>query len=125
MHILIYMDSIDFRKGIDGFAAICYKQLGQNPYGGTLFLFKSRSETSIRILVYDGQGFWLSTKRLSAGKFHWWPSEKSEEKSITINSRDLQTLLRNGNPPQALAESIEHGKKEFVLTKYRLKTLFL
>lgn len=101
MRILICMDPVDFRKGIDGFVGICRNQLEQDPYGGTLFLFKSRAGTSIRILVYDGQGFWLCTKRLSVGKFRWWPSDKSTEKSVTINSWDLQTLLGNGNPSQA------------------------
>ena len=101
MKILICLDPIDFRKGIDGFAAVCRNELDQNPYEGTLFLFRSRSKSSIRVLVYDGQGFWLCTKRLSTGKFHWWPSQDSFAKSVVINSWDLQTLLGNGNPSLA------------------------
>ena len=101
MRVLICLDSVDFRKGIDGFAAVCRNQLEQDPYEGTLFLFRSRSRSSIRVLVYDGQGFWLCTKRLSMGKFQWWPSQDSPLKSVTINSWDLQTFLGNGNPSQA------------------------
>ena len=101
MKILICVDPIDFRNGIDGFAAVCRNQLGQDPYQGTLFLFRSRSRSTIKILVYDGQGFWLCTKRLSTGKFQWWPSQETKEKSVTINSWDLQTLLGNGNPSLA------------------------
>jgi transposase len=87
------MQSIDFRKGIDGIAAVCRNQLQEDPHTGTLFLFRNRSKCSIRILVYDGQGFWLCTKRLSHGKFKWWPQSPSE--SISIQSWDLQTLLGN------------------------------
>ncbi len=101
MKILICVDSSDFRKGIDGFAAVCRNQLEQDPYQGTLFIFRSRSRSTIKILVYDGQGFWLCTKRLSTGKFQWWPSQETKEKSVTINSWDLQTLLGNGNPAKA------------------------
>jgi transposase len=96
MRILVCMQSIDFRKGIDGIAAVCRNHLQEDPHTGTLFLFRNRSKCSIRILVYDGQGFWLCTKRLSKGKFKWWPQSSSE--SIRIQSWDLQTLLGNGNP---------------------------
>jgi hypothetical protein len=103
------MDPVDFRKGIDGFAAVCRNLLEQDPYEGTLFLFRSRSKSSIKILVYDGQGFWLCTKRLSSGTFHWWPSASNAAKSIMINSWDLQTLLGNGNP--SAASFTENWKK--------------
>lgn len=96
MKILACIQSVDFRKGIDGLAAICRNHLQEDPHTGTLFLFRNHSKCSIRILVYDGQGFWLCAKRLSKGKFKWWPQGASE--SISIQSWDLQTLLGNGNP---------------------------
>jgi transposase len=99
MKILVCMQSVDFRKGIDGIASICRNHLQQDPHTGILFLFRNRSMTTVRILVYDGQGFWLCTKRLSKGKFKWWPQSSSE--SISILSWDLQTLLGNGNPCSA------------------------
>lgn len=99
MRILVCMQPIDFRKGIDGIAAVCRNRLRHDPHEGTLFLFRSRSMSAIRILCYDGQGFWLCTKRLSKGKFQWWPNSPSD--SININSWDLQTLLGNGNPSLA------------------------
>jgi len=49
--------------------------------------------------MYDGQGFWLCTKRLSKGKFHWWPENQSV--AVSIQSWDLQTLLGNGDPSMA------------------------
>jgi hypothetical protein len=102
MRILVCMQPIDFRKGIDGFAAVCRNHLDQDPHTGTLFLFRNRAQCSIRVLMYDGQGFWLCTKRLSRGKFRWWPDSTS--KSTSIQSWDLQTLIGNGNPTLASFE---------------------
>lgn len=91
--IFVCNQPIDFRKGIDGFAAICRNKLNQDPHQGALFMFQNRNRTSIRILCYDGQGFWLCTKRLSKGKFQWWPKDQG-----IIDPRQAQTLFWNGNP---------------------------
>jgi len=94
--IFICNQFVDFRKGIDGLASICRNKLDQDPYQGALFVFRNRTRSSIRFLIYDGQGFWLCTKRLSKGKFQWWPGEQS-----TLDARQIQTLLWNGNPELA------------------------
>ena len=93
--IFICEQLVDFRKGIDGLAAVCRNKLHQDPLQGALFIFRNRSKSSIRILMYDGQGFWLCTKRLSKGKFQWWPN------GSTLDARQTQTLLWNGNPDLA------------------------
>jgi transposase len=95
--IFICNQFVDFRKGIDGLASICRNKLDQDPHQGALFVFRNRTRSSIRFLIYDGQGFWICTKRLSKGKFQWWPEEKS-----TLDARQIQTLLWNGNPELAL-----------------------
>ena len=68
--------------------------------GSTLLLFTDglveRRGTSIRILVYDGQGFWLAQKRLSQGRFVWWPS--GQEASRVLQAHQAQLLLAAGNP---------------------------
>jgi transposase len=99
MRIFIALEDIDFRKGIDGLAAACRQRLQQDPFSGALFLFRNRQHSSLKVLVYDGQGFWLCTKRLSKGKFHWWPNQK--DVSIPIQAHELQTLLWNGDPCSA------------------------
>ena len=65
MRIFLAYESPDFRCGIDGLAAICREQLGEDPFSGAWFLFRNRKGTSIKALVYDGQGFWICQKRLS------------------------------------------------------------
>jgi len=71
MHILLAAEPIDFRKGIDGLAAVCKNILDTNPFSGYLFVFTNKKRTTIKILTYDGQGFWLFQKRLSKGRFRW------------------------------------------------------
>lgn len=67
--IFVATSAVDFRKGIDGLAAICRNLMLIDPLSGALFLFYNRCKTSFKILVFDGQGFWLIQKRLSKGNF--------------------------------------------------------
>ena len=94
--IFVCVQLVDFRKGIDGLVAVCRNKLDQDPFQGTVFVFRNRGKTAIRLLIYDGQGFWLCTKRLSKGTFRWWPADSS-----VVDARCLQTLLWNGNPEAA------------------------
>jgi transposase len=77
MRILVAVEAVDGRKGIDSLARLCQEKLEADPFSGWLFVFRSRRGTAIRILVYDGQGFWLAQKRLSKGRFRWWPEGRS------------------------------------------------
>ena len=86
----------DFRRGIDGLAALCRQRLGENPMEGAVFVFRNRRGTSLKLLCYDGQGFWLCQKRLSQGRLKWWPT--SAQASERLSARELQILLWNGNP---------------------------
>jgi transposase len=73
MRVLVAVEAVDFRKGIDSLAQLCRDKLAADPFSGCVFVFRSRRATSIKALVYDGMGFWLATKRLSKGRFRWWP----------------------------------------------------
>jgi transposase len=74
MRILLAVEAVDFRKGIDSLARLCQERLGADPFSGWLFVFRNRRARALKILVYDGQGFWLAQKRLSRGRFRWWPT---------------------------------------------------
>jgi transposase len=97
--ILLATAPVDFRKGIDGLAAVCRQQLRDQPLSGAVFVFRNRAGTALKLLVYDGQGFWLCTKRLSHGRFTWWP--QTPEASARLSARELAIVLWNGNPQQA------------------------
>ena len=95
MRILVAVNPVDFRSGIDSLCRICRQILKTDPFSGSIFVFSNRKRTSIRILGYDGQGFWLCHKRLSQGTFRWWP--KGEVLS-PLAAHELQLLLWNGDP---------------------------
>ena len=97
--IFLAVEPVDFRKGIDGLAAVCRQALGVNPLEGALYVFRNRSGTALKILFYDGQGFWLCMKRLSQGRFYWWPS--GPDAASVLSARELAIVLWNGNPQQA------------------------
>jgi transposase len=97
--VFLACEPVDFRKGIDGLAALCRQQLGEDPFAGAIFVFRNRRATSVKLLCYDGQGFWLCQKRLSEGRLTWWPT--TQQPSRTLSSRELQILLWNGNPDLA------------------------
>lgn len=97
MRILVAIDAVDFRSGIDKLAQLCREVIGSDPFSGHVFVFRNRRKTSIRIFTYDGQGFWLCTKRLSKGRFRWWP-EDSHAGASRLDAHELQLLIWSGNP---------------------------
>jgi transposase len=100
MKILVAVEPVDLRKGIDGLAAVCREKLERDPFSGCVFVFRSRRATAIKLLCYDGQGFWVAQKRLSKGRFVWWP-EGSTMRSL--EAHQAQLLLVAGNPETAAA----------------------
>jgi len=97
MRILVCIEPVDFRNGIDGLVQLCKARLAEDPFRGTLFAFRNRRRTAVKVLVYDGQGFWLCQKRLSEGRFRWWPRSASEP-ARTLAAHELHVLLSAGDP---------------------------
>jgi transposase len=102
MKILLAVEPVDFRGGIDRLAQRCREELKEDPFHGALIVFRNRRGTTIRILTYDGQGFWLATKRLSSGRFRWWPGTPGQA-ACQLAAHQLHLLLWNGNPAAAQA----------------------
>ena len=100
MRIMVAVEPADFRRGIDGLARICKDVLREDPFSGWVFVFRNRKATAIKALIYDGQGFWLCHKRLSSGKFSWWPRCENEP-AKSLAACELQVLLSAGNPDRA------------------------
>ena len=100
MRVFVAVEPVDFRNGIDGLVAVCRQRLQADPMSGALFVFSSRQRRSIKILAYDGQGFLLCQKRLSTGRFSWWPTVDAEA-TVRLEAHQLQLLLWNGDPNHA------------------------
>jgi transposase len=100
MKILVAVVPADFRRGIDGLARLCRETLQQDPFTGAVFVFCNRRRTALKVLMYDGQGFWLCHKRLSRGHLPWWPSAASGAcgGSQRLAAHQLAVLLSAGNP---------------------------
>jgi transposase len=82
MRVLVAIEPVDGRKGIDALVRVCQDKLAQDPFSGCVFVFRSRRGTAIRLLSYDGQGYWLAQKRLSKGRFAWWPEDTAPAKPL-------------------------------------------
>lgn len=96
MRVLVAVEPTDFRQGIDGLIRVCRERLGADPFSGTVYVFHNRRRTSLKLLVYDGQGFWLCQKRLSNGRFDRWP--ESNEAAVKLRAHELGVLLFAGDP---------------------------
>lgn len=97
-YVLIMHEPISFRNGIDGTAAVARLVLKKEPMDGAFFVFRNKACHSLRILYYDGSGFWLCTKRLSKGRFSSWPKGRGPEPCSKLLVRELQVLIWAGDP---------------------------
>jgi len=101
MRIFIAIEPVDFRNGIDGLTGICRQKLEEDPFSGHIFLFRNKRGTSIKAIFYDGQGFWMCQKRLSEGRFKYWPKSTDEKEVKLLDIPRLQLLCWNGDPDSA------------------------
>ena len=95
MRVLVAIEPVDGRKGIDSLAQLCREKLLEDPFSGCVVIFRSRSGTAIRLLTYDGQGYWLVQKRLSKGCFRWWP--EADQPAKKLEAYEAQLLLAAGD----------------------------
>lgn len=103
--ILVAVEPVDFRCGIDGLARCVRAVLCDDPMSGTVFVFRNGGKTAIKALAYDGQGYWLCQKRLSAGRFPFWP-RSAIEPVTSLEAHELMVLLRGGDPTATAAAPI-------------------
>ena len=96
MRVLVAVEPVDFRKGIDGLARVAREELSRDPFSGWVFVFRNGRSTAVKLLVYDGQGFWLAQKRLSAGKFRHWPQGPPKSGRL-MEAHAVQVLLSAGD----------------------------
>lgn len=97
--VFVMHEPISFRNGIEGTAAVVRVILKREPMDGAFFVFRSKLGHMLRILYFDGSGFWLCTKRLSTGSFRKaWPTGDGTGLCSPLLARELQILIWGGDP---------------------------
>jgi transposase len=104
MRVLVAVEPADFRAGIDGLARLCQAALAADPMSGTVFVFRNRRRTAVKLLVYDGRMFWLCHGRLSQGRFPWWPS--GDRAATALEAHELLVLLSGADPSEVRAAPV-------------------
>jgi transposase len=102
MRLLVAVAPVDFRRGIDGLCRVCRELLQADPCSGAVFVFRNRNATSVKVLAYDGLGYWLCQKRLSEGRFRYWPDDRGKAQRELL-AHELMVLLAAGNPEHTRA----------------------
>src|SRR3546814_10144015 len=87
---MVASQPVDFRKGMDGLAALVQEQLQRDPFSGSIFVFRARRADRVKIVWWDGSGLCLYTKRLEQGGFRWPPIRNG---LIHLNSAQLSALI--------------------------------
>ena len=80
------------RKSINGLMHIVQSSFNLDPFTNAVFVFCNRNRDRIKILDWDGDGFWLYFKRLEKGRFPW-PQKKGDEPTMVFSSEELSVLL--------------------------------
>jgi transposase len=69
--IFVAIAPVDLRRGLDGLCALVQHELALSPFDGTWYLFRNRAATRLKLVVFDGTGFWLCYRRLERGTWVW------------------------------------------------------
>ena len=80
----------DLRKGLDGLSALVQSRLNENPFNGSLYIFRGRRGDKIKVRWYSHDGLCLFYKRLSDGKFVW---PQVTEGAVAMSAAQLAMLL--------------------------------
>ena len=88
--VYLCLDPVDFRKQINGLAALVQDVLALDPFSEQLFVFSNRRRDRVKILYWEASGFVLWMKRLERERFHW---PRGEGTVATLSGQQLNWLL--------------------------------
>jgi transposase len=83
----------DLRKGFEGLCAIVEGVLEEAPLSGHVFLFANATRTRLKVLVWDGSGLWVCTKKLGRGRYAWPTVSEGESRRVKMSQSELMLLL--------------------------------
>lgn len=88
--VFIATKPVDFRKGMDGLAALVAAELKLEPFSGIVYVFRSKRADRVKLLFWDGTGVCLVAKRLEGGRFRW---PRVEDGVMRLSPAQLSALL--------------------------------
>ena len=89
LKVYLHREAVDFRMGINGLSILVEQAMILNPMASALYVFGNRRRDRIKILGWDGNGFWLLLKRLEADRFVW-PNDAA---IVTLSVEQLHWLI--------------------------------
>ncbi len=90
----LYRPSCDMRKGFHGLSGLVRNEMKADPLSGDVFVFINRSRTTMKLLLFEADGWLLYHKRLAAGRFQEHPAADSAADALPVDYQQLQMLLR-------------------------------
>ncbi len=90
LRILVTARPVDFRRGMDGLSSLVKQTLAIDPFAGDVFVFRAKRADRLKILVWDGSGLVLLSKRLERGRFTWPPVQDG---AVMLSPAQLSLLF--------------------------------
>ena len=90
VRVMMATRPVDFRKGVDGLAALVRETMGDDPFSGAVYVFRSKRADRVKLVFWDGTGVCLFAKRLEEGQFRW---PKIEAGVMRLTAAELSALL--------------------------------
>lgn len=90
VRVMVALKPVDFRKGVDGLAALVQEELKADPFGGVIFVFRAKRADRLKLIFWDGTGLVMVSKRLDEGKFRW---PKVTEDVMRLSPAQFTTLV--------------------------------
>ncbi len=91
-NVKLYVASkpVDFRKGMDGLAAIVMNEFELDPFSGAVFVFRSKRADRMKVIVWDGTGLVMTYKRIEGSGFIW---PRMIDGLITLSRSQFEALF--------------------------------
>jgi len=102
LRVMVASKPVDFRKGMDGLASMVTQELLADPFAGDVFIFRSKRTDRIKLILWDGSGLCMVTKRLEAGGFTWPPVQDG---AVALSVAQLRMLFSGMDWTQIPARS--------------------
>jgi transposase len=90
VRVLVATKPVDFRKGMEGLAALVREAMGADPFNGVVYVFRAKRADRVKLIFWDGTGMVLMAKRLEDGKFRW---PGVQDAILRLSAAELQALL--------------------------------